>query len=138
MLFTNPFDTYLRASLVAQTVKNLPAMQEIWVESWVMEIPWRREGLPTLVFLPWEFHGQRSLAGLWVTQSRTQLSESLQYSCLENSMDREAWQVCGSHRVGHSWVTHFTLRSKYHCLRIIDWWLIMNWQLKTSFQWIWF
>ena len=33
----------------------------------------------TPVFLPWEFHGQRSLAGysLWVTQSRTQLSESL-------------------------------------------------------------
>ena len=24
---------YLRASLVAQTVKNLPAMQEIWVQS---------------------------------------------------------------------------------------------------------
>ena len=26
-------------------------------------IPWRREWLPTLVFLPREFHGQRSLAG---------------------------------------------------------------------------
>jgi len=52
MLFTNPFDTYLRASLVAQTVKNLPTRQEIWVESWVTEIPWRREGLPTPVFLP--------------------------------------------------------------------------------------
>ena len=25
--------------------------------------PWRREWLPTLVFLPGEFHGQRSLAG---------------------------------------------------------------------------
>ena len=27
------------------------------------KIPWRREGQPTLVFLPEEFHGQRSLAG---------------------------------------------------------------------------
>ena len=29
----------------------------------VKKIPWRREGLPTPVFLPREFHGQRSLAG---------------------------------------------------------------------------
>ena len=29
----------------------------------VRKIPWRREWLPTLVFLPREFHGQRSLAG---------------------------------------------------------------------------
>ena len=30
---------------------------------WVRKIPWRREWQPTLVFLPGEFHGQRSLAG---------------------------------------------------------------------------
>ena len=29
--------------------------------SWVGKIPWRRERLPTPVFLPGEFHGQRSL-----------------------------------------------------------------------------
>ena len=29
----------------------------------VGKIPWRRERLPTPVFLPGEFHGQRSLAG---------------------------------------------------------------------------
>ena len=38
-------------------VKNLPAMQERQVS------PWRREWQPTLVFLPGEFHGQRSLVG---------------------------------------------------------------------------
>ena len=27
------------------------------------KIPWRREWLPTPVFLPGEFHGQRSLVG---------------------------------------------------------------------------
>jgi len=48
---------------VAQTVKNLPAMQEIQVYSLDWEDPWRREWLPTPVFLPGEFHGQRSLAG---------------------------------------------------------------------------
>ena len=31
------------------------------VSSWVRKIPWRREWLPTPVFVPGEFHGQRSL-----------------------------------------------------------------------------
>ena len=44
-------------SLVAQMAKNLPAVQEIWVQSWVGKIPWRRERLPTPVFWPGEFHG---------------------------------------------------------------------------------
>ena len=30
---------------------------------WVGKIPWRRKWQPTLVFLPGEFHEQRSLAG---------------------------------------------------------------------------
>ena len=44
-------------------VKNLPAMQEIGV--WYPgegKIPWKREWLPTPIFLPGEFHGQSSLA----------------------------------------------------------------------------
>ena len=45
------------ASLVAQLVKNPPAMQETWVDPWVGKIPWRRERLPTPVFWPGEFHG---------------------------------------------------------------------------------
>ena len=49
------------ASLVAQMVKNLPAVQKNQVQSWVRKIRWRREWLPTPVFLPGEFHGQRSL-----------------------------------------------------------------------------
>ena len=50
-------------SLVAQTVKNLPSVQETQVLSWVRKISWRREWLPTPVFSPGEFYGQRSLAG---------------------------------------------------------------------------
>ena len=34
-------------------VKNLPAMRETWVQSWVRKIPWRREWQPTPVS-PWE------------------------------------------------------------------------------------
>ena len=51
------------ASLVAQTVKNLPAMQETWFHPQVGKISWRREWQPSPVFLPGEFCEQRSLAG---------------------------------------------------------------------------
>ena len=54
-----------RASLVAQMIKNLPAVQcgRPGFDSWVGKIPWRREWQPTPVFVPGEFHGQRSLVG---------------------------------------------------------------------------
>ena len=47
--------------LVAQMVKNPPAVQETWVQSLGWEDPWRRAWQPTPVFLPGESHGQRSL-----------------------------------------------------------------------------
>ena len=43
--------------------KNPSAMQEAGVDPWVGKIPWRRKWLLTPVFLPGEFHGQRSLVG---------------------------------------------------------------------------
>ena len=54
----NPFQ-YSLASLLTQMVKNLSAIQETRVQSLVGKIPWRREWLPTPVFWPGEFHGQR-------------------------------------------------------------------------------
>ena len=54
----------MRASLVAQTIKNRPAMQEeTRVQSLGWKIPWRRVWQPAPVFLPGEFHGQRSPRG---------------------------------------------------------------------------
>ena len=47
-------------------VKSLPAnvgVQEIRLPSWVGKIPWSREWQLAPVFLPGEFHGQRSLEG---------------------------------------------------------------------------
>ena len=58
---------------MAQTVKNLPAMQETLVNPWVGKIPWRRKWLHTLIFLP----GNPMDRGAWwavvhgVTRSRT-------------------------------------------------------------------
>ena len=50
-------------SPVIQSVKNLPAMQKTWFDSWVGKIPWEGNGNP------------------------------LQYFCLDNSMDRGTQQV---------------------------------------------
>ena len=48
-------------------VKNLPAMQETQVQALGQEDALEKEWLPTSLFLPGEFHEQRSLAGysLW-------------------------------------------------------------------------
>ena len=66
------------ASLVAQMVKNLPAMQETWVQSELGRSPGERHGNP------------------------------LPYSCMENSMDKRILQTMStkSQRVGHDWATN--------------------------------
>ena len=68
-------DAPIWASLVAQTVKNPPAVHEAWVRS----LDLRRS--------PGEGNGY-----------------PLQYSCLENSMDRGGLQSKGLQRVRHDWV----------------------------------
>ena len=62
------------ASLVAQTVKNLPAMQETWL-------------------------GSTSGSGKSPGEGN---GNPLQYSCLENPMDRGAWQAT-VHGVAKNW-----------------------------------
>ena len=57
------FFRFTWASLVAQTVKNLPAIQETQVRSLIRKIPWRRAWQLTPVILPGEAHGEKSLVG---------------------------------------------------------------------------
>ena len=64
------------ASLVAQRVKRLPAMQEIWVRSLCQEDPWRRKWQPTPVFLPGESHGQRSLVDYSLCNGGAEVSKA--------------------------------------------------------------
>ena len=52
---------YSWASLVAQTVKNLPAIQNTRGQSLSREEPWRRKWQSAPVFLPGEFRGHRNL-----------------------------------------------------------------------------
>ena len=48
---------------MVQMVKYLPSMQEAWFNLLVRKIPWKRDWLPTPVFLIGGFPGQRSLVG---------------------------------------------------------------------------
>ena len=64
-------------SLVAQLVKNPPAMWETWVQSLVGKIPWRRERLHTPVFWPGEFRGLYSPWGCKELDTTERLSVSL-------------------------------------------------------------
>ena len=49
--------------MLAQLVKNHLQCRRLQFDSWVGKMPWRREWLPSPVFLPGKSHGQRSLAG---------------------------------------------------------------------------
>ena len=85
------------ASLIAQLVKNLHAMQETPVRFLVGKIPWRRDRLPTPVFLsfPGGSAGKESTCNAGDLGPIPGLGRSpgegkgcpLQYSGLENSMD---------------------------------------------------
>ena len=65
------------ASLVAQLVKNLPAMQETWVQSLQVQSPEEGKGYP-LMFWPGEFHG---LYSPWV-HKESDTTEQLSFFCI--------------------------------------------------------
>ena len=72
------------ASLVAQTVKCLPAMQKTWVRSLGLEDPLEKEMASIIeiipVFLSGKFHGWRSLVGYspW-GRRESDMTEQLQF-----------------------------------------------------------
>ena len=54
------------------------------MDPWIGKILWRREWLPTPVFLPGEFHGQRSMAGYnpW-RRKESDMTEQLTHKLVE-------------------------------------------------------
>ena len=91
-----------RASLVAHTVKNLPAMHEIQLWSLGQEDPLEKGMATHSSILAWRIPWRKD--------------NPLQYSCLENSMEKGAWRatVHGAvkQKTGHDWVTNTHFRSK--------------------------
>ena len=110
--FTAPIGSQPTASLVAQMVKNLPAMwQKPRFDPWVRKIPWRKEWLSIPVFLPGEFHWQRSLMGY----SPWNIKES---------------EMIGRLKATNSWVTTYSLKNAVPG-KSCD--LVLNWTPSISF-----
>ena len=109
-------------SYLVHLVKNLRAMHETLVHSWVRKIPWKRDRLSTQVFLGFscDSTGKESACNAGDLGLITGLGRSfgegnsypLQYSGLENSMDYIN-TFMGSQRVGHDWAT-FTHSTFFH------------------------
>ena len=59
--------------MMAQMVKICLQWGRAGFIPWAGKVPWRREQLSTPVFLPGEFHGQRSLAGYIQSQGVAEL-----------------------------------------------------------------
>ena len=101
-----------KTSLVAQLVKICLQCRKPWFVSWVGKIHWRRDRLPTPVFLgfPGSSAGKESTCKAGDLGSIPGLGRypgegngyPLQYSGLEDSVDREAWQAT-FHGVPKSW-----------------------------------
>ena len=113
-------NTYLKSSLVAQLVKNPPAMRETWLLSLGWEDPLEKEMVTQSSILAWRIPGREDPDRLHgVAKSLTRLSDftfSFHFHALEKEMATHssvlAWRIpgtgepgglpsMGSHRVGH-------------------------------------
>ena len=114
------------ASLVAQMVKNLPAMQETWVWSLGWEDPLEKGMAIHSTFLPGEFHRQRSLVGYspwackeldgnWATNADCVIKR---FERCVRSRDKESMGVPGLRLVTRqksaSWKEFFRSKSCWH------------------------
>ena len=115
----------IQASLIAQLVKNCQQCKRPQFDSWVRKICWRRDKLPTLVFLgfPCGSAGKESTCNMGHLGSIPGLGRSpgegkgypLQYSGLENFTD------CIVHGVAKSWkqVSDFQFQyKKYTSMKV--------------------
>ena len=88
-------------------VKKLPVKQDPWVRSlgWKDPLEWAWQ--PTPVFLPGEFHGQRSLAGYSprVAKSQTQLKQLSTHACILQIIGCDS--VVTDQQISSFWVTTF-------------------------------
>ena len=103
---------YSWASLVAQTIKNLPAMRRLGFNPWVGKIPWRRARQPTPVFLPGE--------SLWTEEPG-------------------GLQSMGSQRAGHDWETKLNTYCFCDIHYSILWWVMAlnSWKHVRSWKQDW-
>ena len=83
-------------------VKNLSAMRRLEFNPWVGKVPWRRERLPTPVFLPGEFYGQRSLAG----SQRVRNQNTINFSSTVRETERQWRNSAGKRLPTWKYIAH--------------------------------
>ena len=138
------------SSLVAKMAKNPPAIQETQFDPWLSKILWRRQWQPILVFLPGEFHGQRSLGGLQSmgSQSQTQLSDIHFLHFHKNEHLYPLWkfsyslkggpmksiyklQVKKPHIVIFQYLKEFAFLNFQTCVSFFFKWITFDWRIIT-------
>ena len=94
---------------------------------WVRKIPWRRKWQPTEVFLPGEFHGQRSLA-IYSPWGRTRVGHNLatktttyQSPCVR---ERKKIETSVFLDTSHSVVQHFYTQNGLFSLLLLTVWRV--------------
>ena len=64
-------------------VRNPPAKQETWVQSWGWEVPLEKELATHSSVLVWKSHGQRSLVGYSIrSRKESDMTEQLNHHCV--------------------------------------------------------
>ena len=98
-------------------VKNLSAMQESQIDSWVGKIPWRREWQPILVFLPRKSHRQESLGSqrIGYDLAHVILSSRILFSQMQLS-ELKSSQVKGPHHQSSLIRSQFISDKNLRCL----------------------
>ena len=93
-------------SLVAQTVKNLPASAGNMssVPAWIRKIPWRRKWQAIAVFLPGKSHGQSCMAG-YSSQGYKEL-DMAEHKYTQHNTSNKHFLL--SHGVWSWWIGSFT------------------------------
>ena len=127
---------------MAQSVKNLSTMRETWVLSLDQEDPLDKRIATTPVFLPGEFHGQRSLVGYspwdykeldtteWLTHTHTHTHTHIRTHRIKGVEDVEIGPLWFLSFVPHGRCLlrshHKTLVSEEHVLENV----VKNWHFS--------
>ena len=116
-------NSYIRRKtgfLGGSLVKNLTANggdRRCRFDSWVGKIPWRRKWLSPPVFLPGEFHGQRSLEGYssWGHKESATTKQLMRKTCRHSHDYHEGKQLYSETRRSRR---HSRARKAMGCTRI--------------------
>ena len=116
-----------QVSLVAQTVKNLPAVQETWVWFLGQEDPWRRKWQPTPVFLSEESHGWRNLVG-YSPWGRKELDTTERVSLIHFTRLSQYLPCNRDCEINYLW-------SWYKLVNNFDWWIFFFFYFESHSGW---